>query len=438
MPWWLVLLGLGFAVLTGWLVLSWLLDEANSGDPQAALRIDAIRTGLTVVAGTGGAVALLLAARRQWINERAQRHEETVALANRQHQERAQAHLEAVAQASQRHQERQARAAEHDAAERRVTELYTKAVDLLGGDQPAVRTGGLFALERLAQDHEGHRQTIVDVICAYLRMPVSDLDRLEIQVRATAQRLLARHLLPAAETSFWPGVRLDLTGARLVDFDLSGCAVDVADLTGARFVGPATFADAVLDGGLRLSGGSFEAVATFDGVRTGRDSVIDEARFASEASFARADFAGPASFRKVEFRFPVSFADATFRQPTTFDGSRFRSDADFSRAVVESGLSIERAVFAGGARFHRTRFEDMVLLRWTVFEQDVSFEEATFSGPLNLALVRFHRSAQFEGATLRRAPLLEQTRAAANALHSWPASCRAEAVDDDWLMLVTT
>ncbi|MEU6741925.1 hypothetical protein [Streptosporangium sandarakinum] len=52
-----------------------------------------------------------------------------------------------------------------------MTELYTKAVEQLGRDKAALRLGGLYALERLAQDSPGHRQIIVNVICAYLRMP---------------------------------------------------------------------------------------------------------------------------------------------------------------------------------------------------------------------------------------------------------------------------
>ena len=63
------------------------------------------------------------------------------------------------------------RADRRDATERRITELYTKAFEQLGNDKGAVRLGGLYALERLAQDNPPHRQTIVNVICAYLRMP---------------------------------------------------------------------------------------------------------------------------------------------------------------------------------------------------------------------------------------------------------------------------
>ena len=60
-----------------------------------------------------------------------------------------------------------------DATERHITELYTKAVEQLGSDKAPVRFGGLYALERLAQDNPAHRQAIVNVICAYLRMPFS-------------------------------------------------------------------------------------------------------------------------------------------------------------------------------------------------------------------------------------------------------------------------
>ncbi len=89
-----------------------------------------------------------------------------------------------------------------DATERRITELYTKAADQLGSDKAPVRLAGLYALERLAHSTVEHRQTIVDVICAYLRMPYtpprSSTEGLggeayqELQVRLTAQDILLR------------------------------------------------------------------------------------------------------------------------------------------------------------------------------------------------------------------------------------------------------
>ena len=111
----------------------WLLGIAGTSDPS--VQIDAIRTGLSAAVGTGGAFALLLAFRRQRSTEVSAVHTIT------------------------------------DATERRVTELYTKAADQLGSDKAPVRLAGLYALERLAQDNPSQRQTIVNVICAYLQMP---------------------------------------------------------------------------------------------------------------------------------------------------------------------------------------------------------------------------------------------------------------------------
>lgn len=65
---------------------------------------------------------------------------------------------------------------ESDATEKNVTELYTKAADQLGSEQAAVRLAGLYALERLAHNNPGQRQSIVNVICAYLRMPFTPPD----------------------------------------------------------------------------------------------------------------------------------------------------------------------------------------------------------------------------------------------------------------------
>ena len=73
----------------------------------------------------------------------------------------------------QNHQEMATGLSDRDAPERLISELYTTAVEQLSSDKAPVRFGGLCALERLAQDNPSHRQTAVNVICAYLRMPFS-------------------------------------------------------------------------------------------------------------------------------------------------------------------------------------------------------------------------------------------------------------------------
>ena len=52
-------------------------------------------------------------------------------------------------------------------------ELYAEAVEQLGHEKAPVRLGALYSLLRLAQDDPERRQTIVNVTCAYLRMPFS-------------------------------------------------------------------------------------------------------------------------------------------------------------------------------------------------------------------------------------------------------------------------
>src|SRR5690349_12064093 len=55
---------------------------------------------------------------------------------------------------------------------RALNERFATAAELLGGDKPsAVHLAGVHAMAGLADDWEENRQTCVDVLCAYLRLP---------------------------------------------------------------------------------------------------------------------------------------------------------------------------------------------------------------------------------------------------------------------------
>ncbi|MEU3767893.1 hypothetical protein AB0E55_22815 [Amycolatopsis keratiniphila] len=104
-----------------------------------------------------------------------------------------------------------------------MLELYTKAVEQLGSEKTPVQLGGLYALERLAQDNESQRQTIVSVICAYLRMPyqlleppaddvdADQLDRHRVLVQEREVRLMFVDDLPDVSEVV---ADLDVDGAR--------------------------------------------------------------------------------------------------------------------------------------------------------------------------------------------------------------------------------
>ena len=220
-----------------------------------------------------------------------------------------------------------------DAVERRVTELYTMAATQLGSEHAHVRIAGLYALERLAQGNPDQRQVIINVMCAYLRMPQiaddtvpagSDPDleprsTQERQVRLTAQRLLATHLRPG-QRAFWPDITLDLAGATLIDFDLGYC-----HLHGA------TFDDARFHGVTRFSMAEFTGPVSFD-----------NARFIGRARFINTIWAQTASFNRTRFDHEVTFAEATFRSSRQLRGGTVRrNDVDFS-----------------GTRFDQVRFDN--------------------------------------------------------------------------------
>ncbi len=252
--------------------------------------MEAVRTGLAAGAGAGAAVGLLLAFRRQ------------------------------------RHQEIATALGDYDATERRITELYTKAADQLGSDKAAVRLAGLYALERLADNHVSHRQSIVEVICAYLRMPyempgeeaepqVAHAAREERQVRLAAQRILNQHLcltaaaaaveLPLAVTSsklrFWSGISIDLTDAALIDWNFHGCHVRRATFIRKRILGGAYFGDAVITEIAVFGGATFTGHAWFTDATLGGDAWFLETVFASDAIFRGATFGGRGDFTDAVF-----------------------------------------------------------------------------------------------------------------------------------------
>lgn len=305
--WWLAALILVPVVLGSALsvvLLLALVDAHTSAD-----QIELIKTGLAVGAGTGGAVALVLAGRRQWSMEQS------------------------------------AGDTRHDASERRITELYTKAADQLGSEKAAVRLAGLYSLERLAQDTPDLRQTIVSLLCAYLRMAAEDTTEQEIEVRRAVQRILAHHLRPGEDLehpvdTFWPGMDLDLTGAVLNLFDLKGAWLHNGEFGGAKFRGRAWF-----------DGARFDGRAVFGGVRFERSASFRAVHFRGLARFRGAVFGGAADFDGAVFDGQAVFGGqfaandggdpdgATFKATATFAGATFASEPVFDHVQAAKPLT---------------------------------------------------------------------------------------------------
>ncbi|MFD3585759.1 pentapeptide repeat-containing protein [Streptomyces sp. NPDC058683] len=175
---------------------------------------DLVKLSFGVVAGAGALVALAVAYRRQRVDEDG-----------------------ALREATRLH-----------------TERFTAAVAQLGDASPAVRLGGVHALAGLADDAPTRdlRQTCIDVLCAYLRLPhtneadlpANDTEarhayRAVREVRHTVIRLIRDHLRLAPEDPHsWQGHDLDLTEVSFDGGDLSFAVFSgMVDFRGPTFSG---------------------------------------------------------------------------------------------------------------------------------------------------------------------------------------------------------
>jgi hypothetical protein len=297
-------------------------------------------------------------------------------------------------------QERVAADNRADAVERRITDLYTKAVEQLGSDKAPVRLGGLYALERLAQDNAHQRQTIVNVLCAYLRMPYrqhepEDLNPLtgdahlqERQVRLTAQRLLTRHLR-AGSTAFWDSMDLDLTGAYLIDFVIIESDLRWASFKATTFAGTTIFLDM-----------SFPDYANFDEATFLEDTHFSGTTFTGDARFENATFKSSVEFGGYLKSQAVSFARQAKFQGTTFGGRTSFSEATFNgRAYFGESRTGNPTTFAGKTSVWGSRFKSSANFTNTTFADEAEFKNVSFDAKKPPSFPTLEATTNFRSAT---------------------------------------
>ncbi|GAA3460778.1 pentapeptide repeat-containing protein [Saccharothrix longispora] len=299
-----------FLLVAGWLF------AVDPGAPKH----EAIKTGGLA----GGAVVALYAL---WLNDRRRRTDE-----DRQAIE-------------VRRQQLEDQRAEHDRS-RVADERFARSVELLGHEAEQVRVGAMHALAGLARSREEYRQTVLDVLCAYLRRPFATTDaedaprdERELEVRLTAQRLVA-DLLPRDDEPDARRYDLDLTRAYLEYFDISHRQVGDLTVRAAHLAesnsfhhvvvrGGAWFTDSVSEGRLYLHDMTFHGKAWFSRF-TCRDRT----------DFARSRFLGPNKFAGTRFTAPVGFADAVFARPVDLTGARFLGGVDLRSAGSQGAATI--------------------------------------------------------------------------------------------------
>ncbi|MBP2475139.1 hypothetical protein JOF53_004011 [Crossiella equi] len=292
------------------LTVGWLL----STDPGAG-RAEALKTG-------GVASGALIALYALWLNDRRRRVEE-----DRREIERERQDIEVAKQALDRTR------AEHD-LQRVADERFARSVELLGHEADQVRVGALHALVGLARAHPTRTQTVVDVLCSYLRRPfehdryqdlknrltgddtsprqrpkkkpATESDR-ERQVRLAAQRLVAEILRNAPEDVTCD---LDLTGAVLENFVLNNCRVGKFTATDAEMYAGFTLDAVVFAGTVELAGTLFYGKASFS-----------TSEFHGEVQAAETEFHDDAIFSFIKAYKYVNLESAVFKRAALFDES---------------------------------------------------------------------------------------------------------------------
>jgi uncharacterized protein YjbI with pentapeptide repeats len=333
----------GLAILT---LIAWLLLR-QPGLPHAKSislhdSISVLQLVFASVAGAGALVGLIVAYRRQKVAEADSTHDRT----------------------------------------RVYNERFTSIATQLGDDKPAVRLAGVHAMAGLADDWKANRQTCIDVLCAYLRMPYEPdpgdeaptAEKLAFQasreVRHTVIRVIAKHLKADATTPWHDQ-----------NFDFTGVIFDSGNFFGAVFSG-----DIVSFSNTEFPNGT----VSFIGARfpAGRVSFHGAKFSGGTVYFSSTDFSGGT----------VSFSDAQFSA-----GRVVFNDANFSEGLID----FNGANFSGGTvSFDGANFSGSEIHFLIAYFSGgkVDFTDATFSrGGVNFGGAEFlsgtvgFRGAKFSG-----------------------------------------
>lgn len=379
-------------VLLIWLVLG--TPELNLPPNLSPRALDAIATrAFAVVAGLGGVALLVIHYRRQRTSEHGEQRE----------------------------------------VARLFTESFDSASEKLGSEHATVRLAGVYALARLADEApEGRNdlvQMVIDVLCAYLRMPyapapdpvpegatdeqAAEHQKCELEfasfreVRHTIIRVIGDRL---HKDTRWRGKNYDFTGVVFDggDFNRAHFTAGKVIFRRARFAsGTVSFYQACFSG----------ARVSFTGARfTGAELDFTEAEFsAGTVSFLNAEFThGTVNFQRASFTGAVvgfqyskiSGGEVSFFHARFIDGELLWSGAELLEGKLALNLASLRGakadftgtqVSGGELDFGSVLFTEGVLdLRYMkVSGGKVTFFWAQFSG----ADVILH-PAEFVGGTV--------------------------------------
>jgi uncharacterized protein YjbI with pentapeptide repeats len=303
-----------------------------------------------------------------------------------------------------------------------VTERFTRAIDQLGHAELDVRLGGIYALERIANDSPNDRTAIAEVLTAFVRghapwppklagqyraeAPIEQVPELQVRapdVQAALTVLARRQHLPRLRG------RLNLEGtdlrkARLEDADLQAASLFNANLQEA-ILDAANLQGAILYNA-NLQGALLERAqlqkASFDGANL-QEAILDKAQLqeaildGANLQGARLEFARLQGASLNRANLQEARLDIAQLQEATLFGATLQG-ASLDRATLQGaslngadlqGANLNRADLQGanlhGAVLDRVEFQKAVADRRTIWPAGVD--------PLRLGVVLYDRLA---------------------------------------------
>lgn len=284
---------------------------------------------------------------------------------------------------------------------RLFTERFTAASEQLGHAEPPVKLAAVHALGHLADDAptDGLRQMVIDVLCAYLRMPYQPApgplpsDATEEQHNAHQERQLAyesfREVRHTIIDVMMDRLRQDPRW-QVRDYNFNRVIFDGGDFTKAKFHhGEVSFRGARFVAGQVLFESARLFTVDFTGAEFSGGQVSFHGALLSSCTFEKVRFSGArVMFDRAEILGWTVFESAQFESGNiTFFGANIASGVDFRNARIGgSVIAIHSALVSSGMEFDNA---------WFIGPGGISFCHTTFKGPVS-----------FEGALLNGGKIL--------------------------------
>ena len=281
---------------------------------------------------------------------------------------------------------------------------YLKALELLGNTSAITRLGGVRMLAQLADEWladtsipapvgREQAQTIVDMLCAYVRLPFPQARNCPQAPASTPERssdtgMARQHRIDEAEYLAEAQVRsrilAEIRGRvcqpqPLEDTAAGGEATpgpwsgfyfeffDSASFSSAEFFFPVDFSGSYWGEGLYCPGAFFAQSVTFSNSFYGGNVSFIGTHCQGIADFSGCTYAANADFGVTRYMSPVTFSECIYRGEANFNENQYGERADFSgstfgkEAVFADSVYSTKTVFSYSVFSAATDFSNIVL-----------------------------------------------------------------------------